>query len=68
MRGTRVPDVFDHRLSFVTTAQMVKQVAQAAQSEMTSSGSWLRRAVLDRLQKEQRAEVAEGRADLIQAP
>jgi hypothetical protein len=61
MRGTRVPDAFDHRLSFITTEQMVKQVAKAAQSRMTSSGAWLRGAVLDRLKKEKRVE--EVRAD-----
>jgi hypothetical protein len=56
MDGTRVPAVFDSRLSFVTTASMVEAVAEAAQSQMTSSGAWLRGAVLDRLKKEKRVE------------
>jgi hypothetical protein len=56
MRGTRVPVVFDSRLSFVTTTDMVERVAEAAQSQMVSSGAWLRGAVLDRLKKEQRVE------------
>jgi hypothetical protein len=51
MDGRRVPGVFDSRLSFVTTAQMVEAVQQAARQEMTSSGQWLRAAVLDRLKK-----------------
>jgi hypothetical protein len=56
MDGTRVPAVFDSRLSFVTTSDMVEAVAEAAQSQMTSSGAWLRGAVLDRLRKERSVE------------
>jgi hypothetical protein len=61
MNGRTAPVVFDSRLSFVTTAQMVEQVSRAAQAEMQSSGAWLRQAVLDRLKKEQR--VVEVRPD-----
>jgi hypothetical protein len=35
---------------------MVERVAEAAQSQMTSSGAWLRGAVLQRLKQEQRVE------------
>jgi hypothetical protein len=56
MRGTRVPDAFDSRLSFVCPGEMVERVAEAAQSRMQSSGSWLRGAVLDKLKKEKRVE------------
>jgi hypothetical protein len=51
MDGRSVPVVFDRRLSFVTTAEMVERVAEAASAEMTSSGAWLRGAVLDRLKR-----------------
>jgi hypothetical protein len=52
MSGTRVPS-FDARMSFVCPHDLVAQVAEAARQEMTSSGQWLRAAVLDRLRKEQ---------------
>jgi hypothetical protein len=59
MDATRVPG-FDARMSFVTTTVMVERVAKAARLEMTSSGAWLRAAVLDRLKKERAIEARRG--------
>jgi hypothetical protein len=56
MNGRTAPVIFDSRLSFVTTAQMVEQVTEAARAEMVSSGAWLRGAVLDRLKRTKRVE------------
>jgi hypothetical protein len=57
MSGRSVPGVFDSRLSFVCPADLVEAVAEAANAEMTSSGAWLRGAVLAKL-KERRVDDA----------
>lgn len=56
MKGTSAPE-YDRRLSFVGPAELADRVMASARAEMTSINSWLRRACLEQLAKENSNEV-----------